>query len=282
MFLSNKVIVHSFTNTPQRLSVFETSENEAGVCALCPNTANALLAFPAKTVGQVQIVDIGNARKFSSVIKVGARDGRHRDPRGQRLTSRAAGLDVQAHESSISCIALNADGTRVATASEKGTLVRVFDTSTANKLVELRRGVDHCTIRRLGENGGGRKGRGRGRRKKKGGAGERALGGGRGMGGDTGRWRGDVGCGFRCGPTDSYERGPSVGFGRMGRRCTLPVDRAGSVVATLSLCFNFDTTRIAVTSDKGTVHVFELDANKNRTSSYVAGRMRAGDAVGHR
>ena len=87
VFLSNKVIVHSFTNTPQRLSVFETSENEAGVCALCPNTANALLAFPAKTVGQVQIVDIGNARKFSSVIKVGARDGRHRGPRGQRLSS---------------------------------------------------------------------------------------------------------------------------------------------------------------------------------------------------
>ena len=33
--LNNKVIVHSFTNTPQRLSVFETCENDLGAHA-CP------------------------------------------------------------------------------------------------------------------------------------------------------------------------------------------------------------------------------------------------------
>jgi WD repeat-containing protein 45 len=58
-------------------------------------------------------------------------------------------LRVQAHESRLSCLALNADGSRVATASEKGTLIRVFHTTTGAKVAELRRGVDHCLIRRL-------------------------------------------------------------------------------------------------------------------------------------
>jgi len=34
----------------------------------------------------------------------------------------------------------------------------------------------------------------------------------------------------------------------------------------LSLSFNFDSTRLCVTSDKGSVHVFNLTAGKNTTS----------------
>ena len=40
--------------------------------------------------------------------------------------------------------------------------------------------------------------------------------------------------------------------------------------AVYSLAFNFDTTLLAVTSDKSTVHVFALDTQRNRTSPCVA------------
>lgn len=41
---------------------------------------------------------------------------------------------------------MNFDGTIVASASEKGTLVRIFDTATGDKLQEVRRGADPAKI----------------------------------------------------------------------------------------------------------------------------------------
>jgi hypothetical protein len=53
---------------------------------------------------------------------------------------------MEAHESQLRGLSLTADGTKVATASEKGTLIRVWDVSTASCLQEFRRGVERATI----------------------------------------------------------------------------------------------------------------------------------------
>lgn len=47
---------------------------------------------------------------------------------------------IEAHNSPLSCIALNNDGTMLATASEKGTIIRVFSIPDAQKLYQFRRG----------------------------------------------------------------------------------------------------------------------------------------------
>jgi len=53
---------------------------------------------------------------------------------------------INAHETIVACLALNADGGLLATASEKGTLVRLWDTNSCAKLLELRRGLDRVNI----------------------------------------------------------------------------------------------------------------------------------------
>lgn len=47
---------------------------------------------------------------------------------------------VEAHRSPLSCVAFNNEGTILATASDKGTIIRVFSVPDAHKLYQFRRG----------------------------------------------------------------------------------------------------------------------------------------------
>ena len=53
---------------------------------------------------------------------------------------------VAAHESDLARLALSGDGSLLATASDKGTLIRVFDAHSGAQLREFRRGVDRALV----------------------------------------------------------------------------------------------------------------------------------------
>jgi WD40 repeat protein len=84
--LQNSVHVYVFSSPPEKVSVSETADNPLGLCCL----SSRLLAFPGRTPGQVQLVEIetGNV------------------------------TIVPAHTSSLRAIEISSDGAIMATASE--------------------------------------------------------------------------------------------------------------------------------------------------------------------
>ncbi|ERF76316.1 hypothetical protein EPUS_04174 [Endocarpon pusillum Z07020] len=97
VILQNSVHVYAFSSPPSKLSVFETADNPLGLCCL----GSKLLAFPGRSHGQVQLVEIDSGN-----VTI-----------------------IPAHSTPLRAMDLSPDGQLLATASEQGTLVRVFSTS---------------------------------------------------------------------------------------------------------------------------------------------------------
>lgn len=51
---------------------------------------------------------------------------------------------IHAHEGALAGLAFSPNGARIATASDKGTIIRVFSVTDGSKIYEFRRGVKRC------------------------------------------------------------------------------------------------------------------------------------------
>ncbi|KAL0084624.1 WD repeat domain phosphoinositide-interacting protein 3-like protein [Phycomyces blakesleeanus] len=153
--LANKVFVYHFSIHPQLLHTFETADNEKGLAAVSASQNHAVLVIPGQQRGHLKIIDL-DSLDFSRPLS--STDDPYRSNLGEPaiITSVAAATItarqtvnvslIPAHSGKLSCIALNHDGSKCATASDKGTLIRVFNTATATLLNELRRGMDRAEI----------------------------------------------------------------------------------------------------------------------------------------
>lgn len=122
----HQVCVFAFPSPIHHLFTFETRLNKYGLCEVSPvlTAERHLVAFPASKQGSIQLVDLCNTNTGSS----------------------STPITINAHQSEITCLAINQRGTMVATVSIKGTLIRVWDTLKRHLLHELRRGSDPALL----------------------------------------------------------------------------------------------------------------------------------------
>ncbi|VAH57411.1 unnamed protein product [Triticum turgidum subsp. durum] len=115
--LETKIYVYNFTDL-KMLHQIETLSNPKGLCCLSHHSNTSVLACPGLSQGHVRVEHFG-----LKVTKM-----------------------ITAHDSHISCMALTMDGLLLATASMKGTLIRIFNTMDGTRLQEVRRGLDKAEI----------------------------------------------------------------------------------------------------------------------------------------
>ncbi|XP_043721303.1 autophagy-related protein 18a-like [Telopea speciosissima] len=115
--LEQKIFVYNFADL-KLLHQIETIANPKGLCAVSQVAGSLVLVCPGLLKGQIRVEHYGSKRtKF-----------------------------IMAHDSRIACFALTQDGKLLATASTKGTLVRIYDTSDGTLIQEVRRGADRAEI----------------------------------------------------------------------------------------------------------------------------------------
>ncbi len=114
--LEQRVYIYQISDL-KLLDAIDTYNNPQGLCVLSSKDA-IILVTPDKKKGYIRIMNYDTN----------------------------SNLEKKAHESALSALAMSQDGKLCATASDKGTLIRVFSTEDATLLQELRRGADKADI----------------------------------------------------------------------------------------------------------------------------------------
>ncbi|MCQ2818257.1 MAG: hypothetical protein MJ252_13400 [archaeon] len=113
-----KIYIFAFL-TFENIDHLETYENPKGLIAISTDPNKSIVAYLDKTkVGSVKIRDLDTQKEIT----------------------------IAAHENMIACMTLNANGSLLATCSERGTLIRIFNTDNGKLLQELRRGTEKAEI----------------------------------------------------------------------------------------------------------------------------------------
>ncbi|CAL8300717.1 unnamed protein product [Lota lota] len=113
--LEESIYIHNIKDMKLLKTLLNTPSNPTGLCALSVNHGNSYLAYPGSaTNGEIIVYDANN---LSNVTM------------------------IPAHDSPLAAITFNSSGTKLASASEKGTVIRVFTVPEGQKLFEFRRGM---------------------------------------------------------------------------------------------------------------------------------------------
>ncbi|CAG9782580.1 unnamed protein product [Diatraea saccharalis] len=109
-----------------RVALLRTPTSARPLCAIATDpSATPILIAPAHRRGSLQILDVSRSVK------------------GALSSSPAV---INCHHNDLVCLSVSPNGAKLATASARGTLIRVWDANTKHLLHELRRGSDYADV----------------------------------------------------------------------------------------------------------------------------------------
>ncbi|VDO93958.1 unnamed protein product [Soboliphyme baturini] len=115
--LEESIYIHNIRDMKVLHTIRDTPANHQGLCDLSPSDVS-YLAYPGSVHnGEVHIFDAANLQAVTMIA---------------------------AHFNPLCALKFNMDGSKLATASEKGTVIKVFAVPSGDKLFEFRRGLKRC------------------------------------------------------------------------------------------------------------------------------------------
>ncbi|KAI9155310.1 Autophagy-like protein 18 [Paramyrothecium foliicola] len=139
--LEEEIYLYDISNM-SLLYTIPTSPNPTAICALSPSSENCYIAYPLpKPREDPDARRPSHAPPQSTYVAPTSGEVLVFDT----LTLKAVNV-IEAHRSPLCCMCLNNEGTLLATASETGTIIRVFSVPKGQKLYQFRRGTYPSTI----------------------------------------------------------------------------------------------------------------------------------------
>lgn len=122
VFIATEYSIHVYvTDSLDYRDFLETRNNLTGILSVSYSSDKTILAYPAVRKGVVGIINYYTEHKFT----------------------------IKAHKTAIVSLALNHDGSLLATGSNVGTKIKIFSTEDRTLLKIVRRGVDRAVITNL-------------------------------------------------------------------------------------------------------------------------------------
>lgn len=148
--ISNMSLLHTIETSPNNNRLFTLSHKSS-------KNGKSLLAYPSppRTVTHDSLLvngintNGGSNSAQNNIQSVSSAPNRVGDAIIFDLHSLQPLAVIEAHKSALSAMCLSSDGQLLATASEKGTIVRIFNVETGLKLYQFRRGTYPTTIHSL-------------------------------------------------------------------------------------------------------------------------------------
>ena len=113
------------------IDTINTPDNKNGIFSMNIDPKKHIIAYPTKNVGEI-------------MIKTYLRKKNSNDESDTKITSKTEA--IPAHQSEVTAMSLDPKGEILASVSQKGSLIRLFDTATGAFIKGLRRGNDSADI----------------------------------------------------------------------------------------------------------------------------------------
>jgi len=107
----------------EKIDSLKTFENKNGIFGISLEPKLNIICYPSPDVGKIIIKDYDNKKDGNFIIS-----------------------EINAHKNEVIALVMNYDGTLIASASERGTVIKIFRTNDGSLLQELRRGSEPAEI----------------------------------------------------------------------------------------------------------------------------------------